>query len=92
MYVISLSNITIKINFKQITRVVLNFTNVLQYSEGDFILCMTSRYVLPFFPQCRITVRSLSVSQYNPTTLFILRNVDLTIDRSMETMSLKKII
>jgi hypothetical protein len=30
---------------------------------------MTSRYLLPFFHQCRITVQSLSVSLYNPTTL-----------------------
>ena len=37
MYVISLSNISIKRNFKQIARVELKF-------EGDYILCMTSRY------------------------------------------------
>jgi hypothetical protein len=40
MYVISLSNISIKTNFKQITRVELKFA---QYSQGDYILCMTSR-------------------------------------------------
>ena len=37
MYVISLSNISIKTNFKQITRVELKFV---QYSQGDFILCI----------------------------------------------------
>jgi hypothetical protein len=41
MYAISLSNISIKRNFKQIARVKLKFA---QYSEGDYILCMTSRY------------------------------------------------
>ena len=41
MYVISLSNISMKTNFKQIARVELK---CVQYSEGDYILCMTSRY------------------------------------------------
>jgi hypothetical protein len=41
MYVISLPNISIKKKFKQITRVKLKFV---QYSEGDYISCMTSRY------------------------------------------------
>jgi len=36
MYVISLLNISIKPNFKQITRVELKFA---QYSQGDYILC-----------------------------------------------------
>ena len=40
MYVISLSNISIKTNFKQIARVELK---CVQYSEGDYMLCMTSR-------------------------------------------------
>ena len=43
MYVISLSNISIKTNFKQIARVELK---CVQYSEGDYILCMTTRYFL----------------------------------------------
>jgi hypothetical protein len=44
MYIIllSLSNISIKTNFKQITRVKVK---CIQYSEGDYILCMTSRYI-----------------------------------------------
>ena len=41
MYVISLSNISIKTNFKQITRVKVK---CIQYSERDYISCMTSRY------------------------------------------------
>jgi hypothetical protein len=41
MHVIRLSNISIKINFKQITMVELK---CVQYSQGDYILCMTSRY------------------------------------------------
>ena len=41
MHVISLSNISIKTNFNQITSVELK---CVQYSEGDHILCMTSRY------------------------------------------------
>ena len=40
-YVISLSNISIKTNFKQIARVELK---CVQYSEGDYILCMLSHY------------------------------------------------
>jgi hypothetical protein len=41
MYVISLSNISIKTSFKQITRVKLK---LIYYSDGDYISCMTSRY------------------------------------------------
>jgi len=46
MYVIGLSNISIKTNFKQITRVELK---CVQYSQGDYILCMTSRYFFRSF-------------------------------------------
>jgi hypothetical protein len=41
MYVISLSNISMKTNFKQITRVELKFV---QYPQGDYIVCLTSRH------------------------------------------------
>ena len=51
MYVISLSNISIKTNFKQIARVELK---CIQYSEGDFILCMTSRYFFRSFTNVRL--------------------------------------
>ena len=43
---ISLSSISIKTNFKQITKVELNFV---QYSEGGYILCMTSCYFCRLF-------------------------------------------
>ena len=46
MHVISLSNISIKTNFKQITRVELK---CVQYSEEDYIMCMTSRYYVRSF-------------------------------------------
>jgi hypothetical protein len=39
-HVINLSNISIKTNFKQIAKVELK---CVQYSEGDYLLCMTSR-------------------------------------------------
>ena len=55
MYVISLSNISIKTNFKQIARVELK---CVQYSEGDYILCMTSRYFFPFIHQRQVSVLS----------------------------------
>jgi hypothetical protein len=51
MYVISLSNISIKTNFKQIARVELK---CIQYSEGDYILCMTSRYFFRSFTNVRL--------------------------------------
>jgi ABC-type uncharacterized transport system YnjBCD permease subunit len=51
MYVISLSNISIKPNFKQIARVELK---CIQYSEGDYILCMTSRYFFRLFTNVRL--------------------------------------
>ena len=51
MYVISLSNISIKTNFKQIARVELK---CVQYSEGDYILCMTSRYFFHSFTNVRL--------------------------------------
>ena len=51
IYVISLSNISIKTNFKQIARVELK---CVQYSEGDYILCMTSRYFFRSFTNIRL--------------------------------------
>jgi len=51
MYVISLSNISIKTNFKQIARVELKFVH---YSQGDYILCMTSRYFSRSFTNARL--------------------------------------
>jgi hypothetical protein len=51
MYVISLSNISIKTNFKQIARVELKCA---QYSAGDYILCMTSRYFFRSFTNVRL--------------------------------------
>jgi hypothetical protein len=51
LYVISLSNISIKTNFKQITRVELK---CVQYSEGDYILYMTSRYFFRSFTNVRL--------------------------------------
>ena len=41
MYVLSLPSISIKTNFRQIARVELK---CVQYSEGDYILCTTSRF------------------------------------------------
>jgi hypothetical protein len=51
MYVISLSNISIKTNFKQIENVELK---CVQYSEGDSILCVTSRYFFRSFTNVRL--------------------------------------
>ena len=51
MYVISLSNISIKTKFKQITRVELKFV---QYSQGGYILCMTSHYCFRSFINARL--------------------------------------
>ena len=54
MYVINLSNISIKTNFKQIT---IKINKFVQYSNEDYIFYMTSRYVLPFIYQSRVTVQ-----------------------------------
>ena len=51
MYVISLSNISIKTNFKQITRVELK---CVQYSQGDYVLCMMSRYFFRSFTKVKL--------------------------------------
>ena len=51
MYVISLSNISINTNFKQITRVELKSVH---YSQGDYILYMTSRYFVRSFTNARL--------------------------------------
>jgi hypothetical protein len=51
MYVMSWSNISIKTNFKQIARVELK---CIQYSEWDYILCMTSRYFFRSFSNVRL--------------------------------------
>jgi hypothetical protein len=50
-YVIRLSNISIKTNFKQIARVE---SKCVHYSEGDYILCMTSRYFFRSFTNVRL--------------------------------------
>ena len=60
MYVKSLSNISIKTNFKQITRVK---AKCMQYSEEEYISCMTSRY-LSFIQRCHVTVFSLTFQWY----------------------------
>ena len=59
MYVISLSNISIKTNFKQIARVELK---CVQYSEGDYILCMTSRYSFRAFINVRAAFNIVAAS------------------------------
>jgi hypothetical protein len=59
VYVISLSNISIKTNFKQIARVELK---CVQYSEGDYILCMTSRYFFRSFINVRLQLCFVSHS------------------------------
>ena len=46
---------------------------------------MTSRYLLPFFHQFHITVRSL----YNRPTMLFWRNMDSTVAGNIETMSLE---
>jgi hypothetical protein len=65
MYVISLSNISIKANVKQITRLELIFTILWGrlHCVNDVTL-----FVAVLSPMS-ITVQSLSVSLYNPTTL-----------------------
>jgi hypothetical protein len=59
MYVISLSNISIKMNFQQITKVELTFV---QYSQGDYILCMTSRYFFRSFTNARVAFNIVAAS------------------------------
>ena len=51
MYVISLSNISIKTSFRQIARVELK---CVQYSERDYTVCMTSRYFFRSFTNVRL--------------------------------------
>jgi len=64
MYVINLSSISIKTNFKQ-TRVKLKFV---QYSQGEYILCMTSHYFYCSFTNARLqkcTVFCLTFQWYD---------------------------
>jgi hypothetical protein len=51
----SLSNVSIKTNFQPITRVELKSV---QYSQGDYILCMTSRYFFRSFTNASYCVLS----------------------------------
>ena len=76
MYVIRLSNISIKMNFQQITRVELKFV---QYSQEDLILCMTSRY---FF--CSFTNASYCVLFHIP---MIWRHVKVVRQRTSRATS-----
>jgi hypothetical protein len=52
MYVISLSNISLKTNFKQISTVELK---CIQYSEGDYSLCVFSSF----------WIRTMALSEYS---------------------------
>jgi hypothetical protein len=65
-YVISLSNMSIKTNFKHITRFELKLTNL--YNTLKETTCMTSRYLLSYIHQCVVTVGSLSASHSNNIT------------------------
>ena len=56
VYVISLSNISIKTNFKQILRVELKFVNTLR--ETTF--CVWRNVIFPFIRQCHVTVFCLT--------------------------------
>ena len=76
MYVISLSNISIKRNFKQIARVELK---CVQYSEGDYILCMTSRYFFPFIHQRQVTVFCLTFQWYDVMSSSSTENVSCNV-------------
>ena len=64
-HVISLSNISIKTNFKQITRVKLKFV---QYSEEDYISCTTSRYIWRSFNDPMLLCFSLTFQWYDIMT------------------------
>ena len=80
MYVISLSNISIKI---------VKINKFVQYYEGDYILCMTSRYLLSFLHQCHVTTKSPSVSLYNrSTTSFYFRTVGRTVAGNIEILKI----
>ena len=72
MYVISLSNISIKTNFKQITRVELKCA---QYSQGDYILCMTSRYSVRL--QCFVSYSNDMTSCQSSSTDLVQRRAIL---------------
>ena len=50
-YTVLYHHISIKMNFKQIARVELE---CVQYSEGDYILCMTSHYFFHSFTNIRL--------------------------------------
>ena len=50
-YVISLSNTLITKKIEQTTRVEVKLTNVLIYFPSDYILCMTSLYLLQFMTE-----------------------------------------
>ena len=76
MYVISLSNISIKRNFKQIARVELK---CVQYSEENYILCMTSRYFFPFIHQRQVTVFCLTFQWYDVMSSSSTENVSCNV-------------
>ena len=85
MYVISLSNISIKKNVK--------ICKFVQYYEGDYILRMMSNYLLSLLQQCHVTAKSLSVSLYNrSTTSFYIRTVGCTVAGNIEFLSLEILI
>ena len=65
MYVISLSNISIKANVKQITRLELLFTIL----WGRLHCVNDVTFFVAVLSPMSITVQTLSVSLYNPTTL-----------------------
>ena len=60
MYVISLSNISIKTNFKQITSCRNKINKFVQYSEGVYILCMTLRLFVAVHFTALLTLLTLT--------------------------------
>jgi hypothetical protein len=68
MYVISLFYISIKTNFKQIARVELKCVH---YSEGDYILCMTSRYFFRSFTNVRLLCFGITNRHYHDSVILV---------------------
>ena len=86
MYVISLSNISIKTNYKQITTVELKLTNLYNTLKGLYFVHDVTLVVAVHSPMSRYCLIIFSVTVQSSDNTFFGRNVDRTVAENIETV------
>ena len=86
MYVISLSNISIKTNYKQITTFELKLTNLYNTLKGLYFVHDVTLVVAVHSPMSRYCLIIFSVTVQSSDNTFFGRNVDRTVAENIETV------